>query len=104
MVNLYFSLDDPISGSGDHENVYGEHKKYLEIYDDYNNVYGDCVRKAINAREIHRQTPWHSLSNNHFWFSDLSGRTKSFLKMTELELAEARNTIQYYKTIKSSYG
>ena len=100
---IHLSLDDPIL-DGDHENIYGEVEKDLKVYDIDGNLYSDCQRLAINVRDIHSHIPWHSSGQNRLRFSDLRGRTKQYLRMSDIELFEARNVVQFKKTVKPSYG
>ena len=100
----FLSLDKPESGSGDHENIYDDQHRDSEVYDSDGKLYSDCVRKAVNIREIKSHSPWHSLSNNPFLFSDLSGMTKEFLTMTKEALDEAKKSIRYTKAVDSAYG
>ena len=99
-----FSVDDPGSGSGDHENIYGVYKSDLKIPDTDGNYFSDCIRKAINIRDVESHFPWHSLKNNLIFFSDLTGLSNKYLSMTDEEFKDAEKIIRYTKTVNSSYG
>ena len=112
---MSLSLDDPLSGSGDHENVYGDQPHLMEIYDPDGKLFNNCKRKAVNIREIREHTPWHSLKDNPLIFSDLSGKNKEFIRMTKQnfsdegplkdnQMEKARNSVRYTKAVNSSYG
>ena len=76
----------------------------LEIYDEDGNLYGDCQRKAVNIREIESQTPWFILKNYRLMFSDLSQVSRRYVEMNETDFEQIRSTIQYTKTVHSSFG
>ena len=103
-LKLYSSLDSPKTGSGDHENVYSGGSNNIEIYDPNGKIYDDCVKKAVHIRETLSHIPWHS-SRNPMVFSDLSNSTNKFLNVTVDDyIKNARNSIQYTKTVNSTYG
>ena len=103
-IKLYSSLDSPKTGSGDHENVYSGVSNNIEIYDPNGEIYDDCVKKAVHIRETLSHIPWHS-SRNPMVFSDLSNSTNKFLNVTVDDyIKNARNSIQYTKTVNSTYG
>ena len=104
MLKIYSSLDNPKTGSGDHENVYSRGLNYTEIHDNDGKIYGDCVKKAVHIREVRSHIPWYS-SKNPMVFSDLSKSKKKFLNVTVNDYMEdAKNSIQYTKTVNSTYG
>ena len=104
-LKTHFSLDD-LSGDGDNENIYDNYKNELEIYDEDGSLYGDCQRKAVNIREIESQTPWFVLKKYHLMFSDLSQSdlSKKWSKMNDKDFEKVEKTIQYTKTVNSSFG
>ena len=101
MINnsFVFSQDTP-EGSGDHENFFGIDPKKLTIHERDGTRYGDCNKLAVNIREIGTHIPWHSSKNNVI-FSDLSNE---FIIVNETNLEDAKNSINYTKAVKSTYG
>ena len=86
---------------GDHENLHGKKFRYSDVYDIDGTLYGDCHRKAVDIREIRTHLPWHS-SKNPMIFSYLPANFTSIVSEEEME--EAKNSIEYTKFVNSSYG
>ena len=93
------SRDTP-NGSGDHENYFGADPEDLIIHEINGTRYGDCIKKAINIREINRQVPWHSSVNNMI-FSDVKNK---FITITEENIEKAKDSIKFQKAVNSKYG
>ena len=101
IYNSFQLSQDTPEGSGDHENYFNINPKNLTIHDPRNGTrYGDCIKLAVNIREIGTHIPWHS-SKNNIIFSDLSNK---FVIINEENLEEAKNSINYTKAVKSTYG
>ena len=103
----YFSFDSPYSGSGDHENYFGmDRVNFTTAYDENGNKYENCIKKAVDIREIEIHRPWFSFGNNSLFFSDLS--SQKFVHITadnfEEALIEAKKSIRYTKAVNASYG
>ena len=102
----YLSFDSPLSGSGDHENYFGMDRVSFYAYDANGNQYGNCIKKAVDIREIEIHRPWYSFGNYTLFFSDLS--SQKFVHITadnfEGALIEAKQSIRYTKAVNASYG
>ena len=98
--SFVLSQDTPESGSGDHENYFGIDPKKMTVHERNGTRYGDCNKMAIHIREIGTHIPWHSSQNNVI-FSDLSNE---FIIVNETNLEDAKNSINYTKTVNSTYG
>ena len=110
--NILLSLDNPFSGSGDHENYFYIDSKNFSAYDENGKRYSYCTKKAVDIRDIEIHRPWYSFGDNSLFFSDLANHR--FIELTEENmdkalinqalLLEAKNSIRYTKAVNSTYG
>ena len=105
-LNMLLSFDTPYSGSGDHENYFGMNQINFVAYDENGKEYGNCIKKAVDIREIEIHRPWFSFGNYSLFFSDLT--TQRFVHLTEENfeqaLIEAKQSIRYTKAVNASFG
>ena len=97
-----FSLDTPISGSGDHENFFTDTQNIFELN---GAEYRQCEKIAMKIRSKEEGKLWFALNNTIIFSTKGSGRTKYYLADIENEDIHSHMTESSYSKLPSSkYG